>query len=61
MEVKNYSEKSLCLGNLRILLEAMENVPSSYKSNVFPKENSTSDPTIFYTVVFYTAYMKLEK
>ena len=39
----------------------MENVPNSYKSNVFPKENSTSHPTIFYTVVFYTVYMKLEK
>lgn len=59
--MKNLSGKSLFLGNLRILLEAMENVPNSYKSNVFPKENSTSHPTIFYTVVFYTVYMKLEK
>ena len=42
------------LGNIRILLEARENVLNSFKSNLFPIENSMPHPTVD-PIAFYTS------
>ena len=45
LKVQNQSKKYF-LENIRILLEARENVLNSFKSNVFPTKNSKLDPTL---------------